>query len=56
MLMLYPPLCSRNKKLCSELALVGSFASVIRKDVGFGWGFVVCAVAGLLHLSRVNYL
>lgn len=47
MLMPYPLLCSINKKLCSELALVGSFTPLIRKDSGFGWGFVVCFVAGL---------
>lgn len=46
MLMLYPLLCSMNKKLCSELALVGSFASVIRKDLGFGRGLLSVLLQG----------
>lgn len=47
MLMPYPLLCSMNKQPSSELGLVGSFAPLIRKDLGFGWGFVVCFVVGL---------
>lgn len=39
--------CSMDKKLCSEVGLVGSLTVVIRKDPGFGWGFVVCLVVGL---------
>lgn len=47
MLMLYPLPCSMNKKLCSELSSVGSLTAIIRKDSGFGGGFVVCLVVDL---------
>lgn len=47
MLMPYPLPCSMNKKLCSELGLVGSLTPIIRQDSGFGWGFVVCLLVGL---------